>query len=135
MADLLASLEIGISTIVDASSRLRNQITKIDEYRAYRQAEISSFVPASNVLHEQNQSYVVGDQTQRAQPAASSFGIMPDMDYQHGERNEYSHSMSQWPPHTQTGIPQQGLEFHIPPELLEDWPWPFDMQGTWDLQT
>jgi hypothetical protein len=121
MADLLGSLEVGISRSVDATGRLRSQITRIDEFMvAQRQLEQPQYA------HQ----YASG----RPDKAA---GVLPpsDVDQTTGI------PATQW--QAQSAEPYQyiggvaGIDnnadqflFHLPPELLEGLPWNSDFPQT-----
>jgi hypothetical protein len=120
MADLLASLEVGMTRTVGATQRLRSQVERIDEYMATQRQQELAFNPPGPLTSIQNNIESLH---------SNEGGIHQD---QH---------QSQW--HTQSTEPygfignQNGIsgmtgsgdqfQFQLPPELLEDWPWPFDM--------
>ncbi|PVH84161.1 hypothetical protein DL98DRAFT_512566 [Cadophora sp. DSE1049] len=134
IADLLARLENTISQNVGANARLRNLITRIDKFMmSQRQQEAVGFQPAPNEPHpdmsiphqslpmsingvmnnpDTNVSPVTMAQWDGTQQSGS-LGMMP-MDGTQGSFSDFEASNDQ-------------LQFQIPPELLEDWPWSFDM--------
>jgi hypothetical protein len=130
IADLLESLESGLSRAADISKGLRTQVERIDEYmrlqrwpvgRSYGQPQPNhdSSVDATGVLESQQQQYSapdgnagidtvgVGDNDGVAQVAGvEGAGAEAEGDF----------------------LPEWLGEFQLPPELLEDWPWPFNVQ-------
>lgn len=121
MADLLAGLEVGMTRTVGATQRLRSQVERIDEYMAtQRQQEFALSPPvqgpsASNNVERSLRSNAAGIHQEQqhspwqAQPT-EAYGFV-------GNTNNIS---------GMTGVGDQ-FQFQLPPELLEDWPWPFDM--------
>ena len=134
IADLLARLENTISQNVGANARLRNLITRIDKFMmSQRQQEAVVFQPAPNEpppdMGMPHQSMpmsingVMNNPDTNASPLTmaqwdgtqnpGSLGMIP-MDGAQGSFSDFEGSNDQ-------------LQFQIPPELLEDWPWSFDM--------
>ncbi len=119
MADLLASLETGMTRTGGATQRLRSQITRIDEYMAtQRQIELafSTATPATSspaLIHPllRNEGSFRQKQQQQLQWQAQS----PEIYQFTGNSDGMGDGMG------------EQVQFHLPPELLEDWPWPFDI--------
>ena len=138
IADLLARLENTTSRYVGANSRLRNLIARIDRFMiTQRRQESLSYSQQSSA------------------PEQSSAGLaIPHHNLPMGINNVIHHSgedtgslvSAQWNGSqdlstSSTSLAQSNndsyanftinnddrLQFQIPPELLEDWPWPFDM--------
>jgi hypothetical protein len=121
MADLLASLEVGMTRTVGATQRLRSQVEWIDEYMATQRQQEFAFPPPG-------------------QGASSSNNVEPSLrSNAAGIHQEQQHSSWQAQPteaygfvgntNNMGGMGGSGgqFQFQLPPELLEDWPWPFDM--------
>jgi hypothetical protein len=120
MADLLASLEVGMTRTVSATQRLRSQVERIDEYMAtQRQQEFAMPPPGqgssiSNNVEPSLRSNAAGIHQEQHSPSQAqpteTYGFV-------GNANNMS------------GMAGGGdqFQFQLPPELLEDWPWPFDM--------
>ncbi|KAL1966273.1 hypothetical protein VTN77DRAFT_4626 [Rasamsonia byssochlamydoides] len=99
MADLLCRLESGLRRAAGASERLRTQVDRIDEYMRQQRMMIAAAQQQTNVLGQQQQQH-------QEQPEARTVPSLP---------------------YNQTGaFGEQLSQFQLPPELLEDWPWPFD---------
>lgn len=99
MADLLRRLESGLHRAAGASERLRTQVDRIDEYMR-QQRMMMAAAQQPNVLEQQPQQ-------QQQQPP--EVGTVPSLSY--NQTAAFGEQLSQ---------------FQLPPELLEDWPWPFD---------
>ncbi|KAL4793114.1 hypothetical protein BDV19DRAFT_232982 [Aspergillus venezuelensis] len=97
MADLLHRLESGLRKSTGTSERLRAQVTRIDEYMLSKRT-VPPYTPS--VPNPNMQGEMV-----------SSLYQQPNL------------------PSMQTPIPGMAdpiAQFQLPPELLNDWPWPFD---------
>lgn len=134
IADLLERLENTISQNVGANARLRNLITRIDKFMmSQRQQEALAYSPvvpnqrpSGMGIPHQNMSMSVNDVMNHSDTGAGSSPTA------HWDGNRYTEPI---------GVPVDGihgsfsdfdasndqLQFQIPPELLEDWPWPFDI--------
>ncbi|KAH7346556.1 hypothetical protein BKA65DRAFT_279312 [Rhexocercosporidium sp. MPI-PUGE-AT-0058] len=133
IAELLERLENTISQNVGANARLRNLITRIDKFMMSQRQEgaitYSPTVPDSPPpdLGIQHQNLSIGandamghsNMTSSA-PAqwngsqhAESRSMVP-LDDTHGSFSDFRPSNDQF-------------QFQIPPDLLEDWPWSFDV--------
>jgi hypothetical protein len=137
MADLLASLEIGITRTVGAASRLRNQISNIDEYMAaQRQQDFAAVNPSAayptpnpSSGHFPNQSFTkqempnpnIDPELQNAVSTTSTTG------YQQPNPNPYDYTNPANGVNGLGGPVDEQFQFQLPPELLEGWPWPLDM--------
>jgi hypothetical protein len=122
MADLLASLEVGITRTVGAASRLRNQITSIDQYMAaQRLQELAATYPSisnpTSVPHPSLQPR--SDPNPNIDPNLQNTG-----QYQ---QNPYDYTNPANGVNTMSGPIEEQFLFQLPPELLADWPWSFDM--------
>jgi hypothetical protein len=126
MADLLASLETGITRTVGAASRLRNQITAIDHYmESQRQAEFAGAPfpppgisnPSLQPKQEPNPNIDPTLQNTGLPDGITGTGFAPD-------------SYDFTPQNTVNGLGEAGEEqfqFQVPPELLERFPWNLDI--------
>lgn len=127
IADLLESLESGLSRAADISKGLRAQVKRIDEY-----------------MHVQRQS--VGRSYVQQQPnhvsSVDAAGV-PEPQFPALNRNADMNTVGVGDDDGGTQVAgTQGAsaeaegeflhdwlgEFQLPPELLEDWPWPFNLQ-------
>ncbi|KAL2075200.1 hypothetical protein VTL71DRAFT_142 [Oculimacula yallundae] len=135
IADLLTRLENTISQNVGANSRLRHLIARIDKFMiSQRRQEALRFPPPVRNYHSPDShlphqdipmklSHVVNQVDAGAIPAGTaqwstsqntgSFEMVP-IDDTYGSFPDL-------------GATDDQFQFQIPPELLEDWPWPFDM--------
>lgn len=129
MADLLSSLEIGMTRTVGAASRIRTQISIIEEYMdAQRQPDFAG-LSASNSAYSK----------QVPLPAATNPNIDPSLQNTAGAADLYQQTRNDvdFKGELASGIdgtnvsisqsPSDQFQFQLPPELLEGWPWPFDM--------
>ncbi|BCS23705.1 putative C6 transcription factor [Aspergillus puulaauensis] len=98
MADLLHRLESGLRRSTGTSERLRAQVSRIDEYMLSQR--LATTVP----------------------PAVPHTGIIKD-DLVSPLYQQSNLTPIQAPI---TGIDDPIAQFQLPPELLNDWPWPFD---------
>ncbi|USP76449.1 uncharacterized protein yc1106_03723 [Curvularia clavata] len=130
MADLLESLESGLSRATDISKCLRAQVERMDEYmRAQRRPGEKPY--AQLQPNDGSSIHTTGTRISQAQHLASNdeadmhiVGTINDpgstlpleMGGASAEAEEGQFN-NQW-----LG------EFQFPPELLEDWPWPFSLQ-------
>lgn len=124
MADLLGSLEIGVSRTVGATGRLRSQITRMDEYMA-----------AQRQLEQPQNAYpyasVGGDKADNALPPSNgdpSTGLQAP---QWQNLPEQHHCTGDDIGNLENGGDQFLL--HLPPELLEGWPWNSDFLQTFSI--
>ncbi|KAL4860860.1 hypothetical protein BDV12DRAFT_208697 [Aspergillus spectabilis] len=105
MADLLHRLESGLRRSTGTSERLKAQVNRIDEYMSTKRYTTTTLAPPRPpMIH--NPENVQGE---LVSPLYHQ-GLAP----------------------IQAQAPLAGLEdpiahFQLPPELLDDWPWPFDM--------
>jgi hypothetical protein len=156
MADLLASLEIGITRTVGAASRLRSQITNIDTYMSTQRQQDShnhhfsggstTTYPNPHSLtgqsHHANNAYSVKTElpNPNIDPAlqnsipTSSTGSIPNgadafqspYDYTNAASNTSAGSVNGVSRMGGQQVTDDGFQFQLPPELLEGWPWNFD---------
>ena len=100
MANLLQRLETGHHQAAGTSERLRSQVDRIDSYM--RKSRRLDLPAASNATE------TTGTNREFAVPSAYQQGVgsSPDPDL------------------------DQMSQFQLPPELLTDWPWPFDSSNT-----
>jgi hypothetical protein len=153
MADLLGGLELSLHFTAGASDRLRAHVERIDEYmqiarqqqgmhHQHQQATIiqAPYADASSSQVVDNnaspqQSHILGPMSDHSVPAKFNSGMLGP-----GNRIIVDTSGMIGPPVTAatTTLPdveagpglldlEAPFEFQIPPELLEDWPWPFDL--------
>lgn len=123
MADLLSSLEVGMTRVVGAASRIRNQITIIEEYMKTQSQQ-------NLVALASNPQYI-----KQGLADAENPNIDPVLQTPGNMTGQYQHSQSdfQFKGDFGNGItpnveqPADEFQFQLPPELLERWPWPFDM--------
>jgi hypothetical protein len=127
IADLLEKLESGLSRIADISKGLRAQVERIDEYMRvqYRTLEKSyaqpqqdheaSLDPAGVAMSQEAQQQHMPEGDGGINTAVN--GEVPRIDGPGAEAN--GEFMPAW---------LGAGEFQLPPELLEDWPWPFNLQ-------
>lgn len=110
MADLLHRLECGLYRSAGASERLRSQVDRIDGYmRTSRIANLPTALPHPN-------GAVVPVDTKPE-------SIIPPAPYPQAGPG---------PPVATTAAPMNNhmLQFHLPPELLANWPWPLDSSNS-----
>jgi hypothetical protein len=136
IADFLESLESGLSRVADISKGLRSQVERIDEYMRVQQLPIDR-------PHAQEQPY----HTSSVETAGMSLPLQ-----QHstpsgttgiqtvGGSGEESYTQVEKTQNNGVGTEGQSMnngwlgEFQLLPELLEHWPWAFDLQPeTWSL--
>lgn len=129
IADLLESLESGLSRAADISKDLRTLVERIDDYmRLQRQRMGKSFA-----------------QTQPSHgPSVNPVGVPIQQQHLAPTENVGMHVASAG--NNEAGTQASGRdgvsiaaggdynnewlgEFQLPPELLEDWPWPFNLQS------
>lgn len=151
MADLLASLETTISRHVGATERLRSLTSGIDSFMiSQRQQESygNSSSPstynaylensASGPVSQPSASMSITSLINRSEPDGTlATSTHWNSGYQQAGLQGTADSTAMQVQHTSNmeergGGGSQQLEFQIPPELLEDWPWPLDM--TQDIQ-
>ncbi|KAH6612437.1 hypothetical protein C7974DRAFT_405556 [Boeremia exigua] len=131
IADLLESFESGLSRAADISKGLRSQVERIDEYMRVQR------LPADRPYVQPQPNHTSSVETarmslplQQHSTPSSTTGIQIA-----GGGDKEGHTQS-------TGVSAEGQfmndgwlgEFQLPPELLEDWPWTFNLQPeTWSL--
>lgn len=105
MADLLNRLECGLHRAAGASARLRAQVDRIDSYmRTSRLLNVTTVPPPPN------------GNTMPLNVKPDS--IAPPVSYASGGPGPVVG--------TSPAMNDQMLEFQLPPELLNGWPWPLD---------
>ncbi|KAH7088397.1 hypothetical protein FB567DRAFT_524321 [Paraphoma chrysanthemicola] len=121
IADLLESLESGLSRAANISKGLRAQVEKMDEYmRGQRRRGRSFDGEASAVLGTHQQRPLVHDEHLNM----DSVGVIDDAGGAHmsgvmgSSTSGEAEMLNEWPG-----------ELQLPPELLEGWPWPFNLQS------
>ncbi|KAH7077842.1 hypothetical protein BKA63DRAFT_509185 [Paraphoma chrysanthemicola] len=121
IADLLESLESGLSRAADISKGLRAQVEKMDEYmRGQRRRGRAFDGEASAVPEMHHQQPLVHNEHVNM----GSAGVMCDAGSADisgvigSSASGEAEMLNEWPG-----------DFQLPPELLEDWPWPFNLQS------
>ncbi|GAB7357865.1 hypothetical protein MBLNU230_g0036t1 [Neophaeotheca triangularis] len=124
MAELLKLLERGLQPTVGASTSLRSQIDRIDEYVAQQRRRVDSLAPKQNYPNNKSHAPVIMGPNAPLPP-----NLIP------GAPESYASQQSQFSPNDAMPIPLQqpsmGVvsaqdEFHLPSDLVNDWPWPFN---------
>ncbi|KAL4877375.1 fungal-specific transcription factor domain-containing protein [Aspergillus karnatakaensis] len=105
MADLLHRLETGHRRSPGASERLKAQVSRIDEYMSTKQFTNTHPAP-------QQPTMILNPEPVQGELVTPVYhqGIGP---------------IQGQPP--MAGLQDSIAQFQLPPELLDDWPWPFDM--------
>jgi hypothetical protein len=103
MADLLHRLESGLRRSTGTSERLRAQVSRIDEYMASKRSA-STLPPQPQPPAAPHTGIVKEDLVSPLYPQPNLAPIQTPM----------------------TGMDDPIAQFQLPPELLNDWPWPFD---------
>ena len=145
MADLLARLESTIFRTVGANARLRNLITRIDKFMMSQRGQesltypvppsVPDQTPSDMAMTHQNVSMGVNNMISHSDASA---GVSATAQWD-GTQNADSCGMvplqNTEGPYSEFGRSSNDqFQFQIPPELLEDWPWPFDRtQGFWQF--
>ena len=148
MADLLASLEIGMTRTSGATQRLRSQVTRIDEYMAAQRQQnlaqppsaLPSCVPSMPHSNLREHVDMFQEEQQQSRRGVQQVGYdFPSNSQGTGHlENRQDYVQIQMPTDTYNlesmpggigGVDETGqqLQFQLPPELLDDWPWLFDM--------
>jgi len=130
IADLLESLESGLSHAVDISEGLRAQVERIDQYmrvqclpidRPYVQPQPGHTSSVESLPQHSNPSGTTGHQ--EVEGGGKEVRAQVNETQSTGVGTEDPFMNNGW-----LG------EFQLPPELLEDWPWVFNLQPqTWSL--
>lgn len=102
MVDLLRRLESGLHRAAGASERLKSQVDRIDDYMRTQRAL------NMNAAAQQQQQNTMNR-------VAAGDAVDP---FTYGQAQAEA-----------SGFEDQLSQFQLPPELLEDWPWPFDSEG------
>jgi hypothetical protein len=121
MVDLLASLEVGMTRTVGATQRLRLQLERIDDYMAtQRQQELA--------LSSSGQGTSVSNNVE-ASLSSNAAGIHQDQQHLSWQAQPTESYDFVGNANNMSGMAGSGdqFQFQLPPELLEDWTWPFDM--------
>lgn len=127
IADLLESLESGLSRAADISKGLRSQVERIDQYMRLQRLPIDL----------QHQPYHTSSVENAGMPLPLQQHSTPS-----GITGIQTFGCTQVEGTQSTRVGTEGQfmnngwlgEFQLPPELLEDWPWAFDLQPeTWSL--
>lgn len=125
MADLLSSLEVGMTRAVGAASRIRTQITVIEDYmKTHRQQDTMT----SNPTYSKQVLSAV--ENPNIDPSLQVSTVMPNMYQQPQSDFSFKGDFTSGVEGMSAGMEQSAddqFQFQLPPELLEGWPWPFDM--------
>ncbi|KFY57810.1 hypothetical protein V496_06357 [Pseudogymnoascus sp. VKM F-4515 (FW-2607)] len=147
MADLLASLEISMTRTSGATQRLRSQVTRIDEYMAEQERQNFAQPPSAppscvpsmphSNLREHVDMFQEREQQSRrgVQQVGYDFPSNSQGTVHLGDRQDYVQIQMPTETYNFEGMPSgigldetsQHLQFQLPPELLDDWPWLLDM--------
>lgn len=123
MADLLASLEVGITRTVGATQRLRSQITRMDEYmiaqRQQDQPQPLNSVPYTSVSGESSTTLPVPIDSINPRIGAMEIDPLQETHWQSEPSDAYQYIGD--------GVGGDEFLFQLPPELLEGWPWISDI--------
>jgi hypothetical protein len=124
MADLLGSLEMGISRTVGATGRLRSQITRIDEFMV-AQRQLEQPQDAHQYTSGRSDKAVGVLPPSDVDPATG----IPTTQWQAPSADPYQYIGGV------TGIDSNADQFlfHLPPELLEGLPWNSDFPQTFSF--
>lgn len=121
MADLLSSLEIGMTRAVGAASHIRSQISAIENYmKTQRQLELATLT--SNPAYSK-QELAEEAENPNIDPVLQEPGDIPGQ-YQQPQ-NDFQFK-GEFPAGLNPSEGDDQFQFQLPPELLEGWPWPFD---------
>ena len=125
MADLLSTLEVGMTRAVGAASRIRTQITIIEDYmKTHRQQDDA----VSNPTYSKQALSAV--KNPNIDPSLQVPTAVPNP-YQQPQSNfSYKREFTSGVEGMNAGVGQSAdeqFQFQLPPELLEGWPWSFDM--------
>ena len=103
MADLLQGLEFTLQPMVGASKGLRMQVDKIDQYMHAQRRQMNEMYRSQQPLHSSNPMGMTDLGTSSMGPPANT------------QMNGFAPRATQ-------------EEFQLPPDLLGDWPWQWDLQ-------
>lgn len=109
MADLLASLEAGLRSDVSASTRLRSLVERIDQF----------------IIANKSTSAMRRESPNRILPIESFDGAFPKTESPQSPLVSVDLGNQTF----QSSLPLAPLgttDLHLPFEMLQDWPWPFD---------
>jgi hypothetical protein len=126
MADLLARLEAGITRTVGAASRLRNQITAIDNYmESQHQAEFTGApFPPPGISNPSPQPK--REPNPNIDPTLQNAGLPDGIAGTAFAPNSYDFT-PQNAVNRLGGAGEEQFQFQVPPELLEGFPWNLDI--------
>ena len=117
MADLLSSLETGMTRAVGAASCIRNQITIIEDYMKTQGRQDATASKSA----EENPN--IDPILQAAADAPGSFQQLQNEFHFKGDFASGVEGINTSMSQTADGQ----FQFQLPSELLGGWPWPFDM--------
>jgi hypothetical protein len=128
IADLLESLESGLSRAADISKGLRTQVERIDEYMRDQRRPVGRAdarpqqsgdlgVDAANEQQQQGPAHYGHAGVETVGAVFNADGAQTSGTTRAGAGGD-GELLNEW-----LG------EYQLPPELLEDWPWPFSLQS------
>lgn len=138
IADLLARLERGLSRAADISKGLRSQVEQIDAFMRlqYRTVLVHPEPDLSSSFNAQSCDLAATVRPTvspgQVQPAGGSQKILLDKSRDNEDAAQGPRVHDQSLARSSVPCDQWMGDVQLPPELLDDWLWPFDLQpGSW----